>query len=124
MLTGESTIEDAGGEAGLARGYRHRDARRRRCRIVQPRHDDTFACEPVANPVDTTGAGDLLTAAYIWADLRGAEPAERLRWAVLYATLAVNAPTGIGGAVSEAELMRAGNALDLVPPPLAGTYAG
>ena len=42
---------------------------------------------------------------------------------MLYATLAVNAPTGIGGAVSEAELMRAGNALDLVPPPLAGTYA-
>ena len=48
-----------------------------------------FACEPVAEPVDTTGAGDLLTAAYIWADLRGAEPADRLRWAVLYASLAV-----------------------------------
>jgi sugar/nucleoside kinase (ribokinase family) len=85
---------------------------------------DAFACEPVANPVDTTGAGDLLTAAYIWADLRGAEPAERLRWAVLYATLAIGKPTGIGGAVTEAELMRAGNALDLVPPPLAGTYSG
>ena len=74
--------------------------------------------------VDTTGAGDLLTAAYISADLRGAEPADKLRWAVLYATLAIGKPTGIGGAVSEAELMRAGNALDLVPPPLAGTYSG
>jgi len=43
---------------------------------------------------------------------------------VLYATLAIGTPTGIGGAVSEADLMRAGNALDLVPPPLAGIYNG
>jgi sugar/nucleoside kinase (ribokinase family) len=83
-----------------------------------------FAAEPVAEPIDTTGAGDLLTAAYIWADLRGAEPADRLRWAVLYASLAVNTPSGIGGALTEAELVRAGTALDLVPPPLAGAYTG
>ena len=83
-----------------------------------------YSYRAVDNPVDTTGAGDLLTGAYIWADLRGAEPADCLRWAVLYATLAVDTPTGIGGAVTEAELMRAGNALDLVPPPLAGTYSG
>ena len=121
MLTGESTTDDAGAKLALLA----------ETVIVTLASDgavsfsrggtDMFACEPVANPVDTTGAGDLLTAAYIWADLRGAEPAERLRWAVLYATLAVNSPTGIGGAVSEAELIRAGTALDLVPPPLAGT---
>ena len=58
--------------------------------------------ENVEDPVDTTGAGDLLAAAYIWADLRGAAPADCLRPAVLYATLAVNTPTGIGGAVTEA----------------------
>ena len=75
--------------------------------------------EPVTEPIDTTGAGDLLAAAYIWADLRGAEPADRLRWAVLYASLAVNTPTGIGGALTEADLVRAGTALDLVAPPLA-----
>jgi ribokinase len=124
LLTGESTAEDAGAKLALLADTV----------IVTQAGDgavsysrgttDTFACEPVSDPVDTTGAGDLLTAAYIWADLRGAEPADRLRWAVLYATLAVNTPTGIGGAVSEAELMRAGNALDLVPPPLAGIYAG
>ena len=124
LLTGAGTMEDAGAKLSMLAET-----------VIVTRADegavsfsrgrtDTFACEPVSNPVDTTGAGDLLTAAYIWADVRGAEPAERLRWAVLYATLAVNTPTGIGGAVTEAELMRAGSALDLVPPPLAGTYGG
>jgi len=82
-----------------------------------------FACEQAPVPVDTTGAGDLLAAAYVWADLRGAETADRLRWSVLYASLAVGTPTGIGGAVSEAELVQAGTAIDLVPPPLAGAFA-
>ena len=82
-----------------------------------------FVADSNPQPADTTGAGDLLTAAYIWADLRGADPADRLRWAVLYASLAVDTPTGIGGAVSEAELVRAGSAIDLVPPPLAGAFA-
>jgi sugar/nucleoside kinase (ribokinase family) len=123
-LTGLATVEDAGAalaelaetvvvtlasEGALAFGHGE---------IVR------FAAEPVAEPADTTGAGDLLTAAYIWADLRGAEPADRLRWAVLYASIAVDTPTGIGGAVSEAELVRAGNAIELVPPPLAGAYIG
>lgn len=79
-----------------------------------------FASENVERPVDTTGAGDLLAAAYIWAEFRGAERADRLRWAVLYASLAVMTPTGVGGAVSEVELVRAGQAFDLTRPPLAG----
>ncbi len=79
-----------------------------------------FAAQRVDDPVDTTGAGDLLAAAYIWAELRGAEPADRLRWAVLYATLAVTEPTGIGGSVTEAELLTAGVDLGLTPPPRAG----
>jgi sugar/nucleoside kinase (ribokinase family) len=83
-----------------------------------------FAVEPITEPIDTTGAGDLLAAAYIWADLRGADLADRLRWSVLYASLAVNTPSGIGGALTEAELVRAGSELDLVPPPLAGAYMG
>jgi ribokinase len=124
LLTGESTMEDAGAKLALLTDAVIVTLAGEGAVLFSRGLTERFASEPVADPVDTTGAGDLLTAAYIWADLRGAEPAERLRWAVLYATLGVNAPTGIGGAVSEAELMRAGSALDLVPPPLAGTYAG
>jgi ribokinase len=75
--------------------------------------------EKVERPVDTTGAGDLLAAAYIWADLRGAEPEDRLRWAVLYAGLAVCMPTGLGGAVDLETLLREGSSRGLTPPPLA-----
>jgi ribokinase len=75
--------------------------------------------ERVERPADTTGAGDLLAAAYIWAELRQAEPADRLRWAVLYATLAVTSPTGIGGAATEAHLLEAGTERGLATPPLA-----
>ena len=78
------------------------------------------AAERVEHPIDTTGAGDLLVAAYIWADLRGATPVDRLRWAVLYASLAVTRPTGIGGALTEAELTDAGTARGLAAPPYAG----
>jgi ribokinase len=75
--------------------------------------------ERVERPVDTTGAGDLLVAAFVWADLRGADADERLRWAVLYASLAVSTPTGVGGAVTEAVLLEAGTARGLVAPPRA-----
>jgi sugar/nucleoside kinase (ribokinase family) len=78
------------------------------------------AAERVEHSVDTTGASDLLLAAYIWADLRGADPADRLRWAVLYASLAVTTPTGIGGAVKEPELIEAGASYGLRAPPRAG----
>jgi ribokinase len=74
--------------------------------------------ELVERPADTTGAGDLLAAAYIWADLNGAEPSSRLDWAVLYAGLAVTTPTGIGGAVDAETLLREGAARGLTPPPL------
>jgi len=73
--------------------------------------------ERIERPADTTGAGDLLAAAYIWADLNGAEPSSRLDWAVLYAGLAVMTPTGIGGAVDAETLLREGVARGLTPPP-------
>jgi sugar/nucleoside kinase (ribokinase family) len=77
--------------------------------------------ERVDKPVDTTGAGDLLAAAYIWADLRGAEPHDRLRWAILYASLSVTTPTGIGGALDEDGLVEAGKARGFSVPPLVAT---
>jgi ribokinase len=94
-LAGEGAMAFADGETIVARGER------------------------VERPADTTGAGDLLAAAYIWADVNGAEPADRLAWAVLYAGLAVTTPTGVGGAVDRATLLREGTARGLTPPPAA-----
>jgi ribokinase len=120
-LTGEATAEAAAGTlAELAETV-----------IVTLGADGAIACsggeivaaaaKHVERPVDSTGAGDLLVAAYVWADLRGADRADRLRWAVLYASLAVTMPTGLGGAVKEAELIEAGVARGLAPP-VAGSF--
>jgi sugar/nucleoside kinase (ribokinase family) len=64
--------------------------------------------------LDTTGAGDLLVAAYIWGDLHGATPEACLRWAVIYAGLSIAIPTGVGGAVSQARLLEEGAQRGLV----------
>ena len=61
---------------------------------------------------DTTGAGDLLAAAYVWGDLGGLPLAERLRRAVVYAALSVQAATGVAGAATRDELERALAELD------------
>jgi len=69
------------------------------------------------NPVDTTGAGDLLCAAFVWADLAGADAETALRWAVLYGALSVEVPTGAAGAVTRERLFEEASARGL--PPLA-----
>ena len=66
--------------------------------------------------VDTTGAGDLFTAAYVWADLAGLVLSQRLQWAVLYAALSVGVPTAVAGAKTLAALVAAAAELDLALP--------
>ncbi len=61
---------------------------------------------------DTTGAGDLLAAAYVWGDLEGLPLVERLRRAVVYSALSVRAATGVAGAATYDELERALAELD------------
>jgi ribokinase len=72
--------------------------------------------DDAAAPVDSTGAGDLLVAAYVWADQPGVSPEERLRWSVLYAGLSITSPTAVGGAVDEERLLREGARHGLAAP--------
>ena len=72
-----------------------------------------FAPGPV---VDTTGDRDLLCAAFAWADLRGAQPHERISWAQLYSQLAMGVPTAVGGAVTEERLLEEGAKHGLARP--------
>jgi sugar/nucleoside kinase (ribokinase family) len=74
--------------------------------------------------VDATGAGDLLVAAYIWADQLGVSPSDRLRWAVIYATLSVATPTAVAGAVSLQRLLEEGARAGLSAPNGAATNVG
>ena len=55
---------------------------------------------PVVDVIDANGAGDLFTAAYVWADLRGGSPHERLRLAAAYASNSVSRATTRAGALA------------------------
>src|SRR5262249_38264880 len=66
--------------------------------------------------VDTTGAGDLFASAYVWADHWGAPLEERLRWAVLYASLSVRVATAVAGAVTLEALLEEGAGHGLTSP--------
>jgi ribokinase len=76
--------------------------------------------EPTGKVVDATGAGDLFSAAYAWADMLGADAEARMRWANLYAALSVTTPTGVGGAVTRDVLEEEGRRRGLPPLPGAG----
>jgi sugar/nucleoside kinase (ribokinase family) len=70
----------------------------------------------VRDVVDTTGAGDLFAAAYIWSDLSGATPEDCLRWACLAAALSVRVPTAGAGAQTIEQLAAAGSERGLALP--------
>jgi sugar/nucleoside kinase (ribokinase family) len=69
-------------------------------------HDGELVTAPAARVEarDTTGAGDLFTAAYVFGDLGGLPLPERLRRAVVYATLSVQKATGARSAATLDEL--------------------
>jgi sugar/nucleoside kinase (ribokinase family) len=66
--------------------------------------------------VDTTGAGDLFAAAYVWADHWGVALEQRLKWAVLYASLSVRVATAVAGAVTLRALLEEGAQHGLTSP--------
>ncbi|RKQ90695.1 sugar/nucleoside kinase (ribokinase family) [Solirubrobacter pauli] len=79
--------------------------------------EGTVHVEGVAvEAVDTTGAGDLFAAAYVWADHWGAALEQRLRWAVLYASLSVRVATAVAGAVTLRALLEEGASYGLTSP--------
>jgi sugar/nucleoside kinase (ribokinase family) len=83
---------------------------------------EQFACDaPAVEAVDTLGAGDLFNAAYIWADLCGLSLPDRLRWAVLYASLSVRVPTTVAGASRLHDLLDEGAARGLTVPESLGS---
>ena len=84
--------------------------------LAAERGRTTRARAPRVEVVDATGAGDLFAAAYVWAELRGASPSERLGWACLYAGLSVRAPTAFSGALPLDGLIAEGRARGLRPP--------
>ena len=66
--------------------------------------------------VDTNGAGDLFTAAWVWGDLAGRDVAERLRLAVIYASMSIGVATTRGGAATAEQLLRAAAGADAATP--------
>ncbi len=69
--------------------------------------------------IDTTGAGDLFAAAWIWAEALDLDLEARLRWSVLYAALSVRVPTAAAGAVDLRTLLGEGIKRGLKPPRMA-----
>ncbi len=67
---------------------------------------------PEVPVVDTNGAGDLFTAAWVWGDLAGRPVEERLRLAVTYASMSVGVATTRAGAATADRLLRAAADVD------------
>jgi sugar/nucleoside kinase (ribokinase family) len=67
---------------------------------------------PRVDALDSTGAGDLFLAAYVWGELAGLPLEERLWRGAVYAALSVRSATGTGSAATIEELERALAELD------------
>jgi sugar/nucleoside kinase (ribokinase family) len=80
-------------------------------------HGLARAPAPEVAVIDTNGAGDLFTAAWVWADLAGASPEERMQLAVAYASLSVRVATTRDGALTLDAFRREAPLLDAIIPP-------
>jgi sugar/nucleoside kinase (ribokinase family) len=69
---------------------------------------------------DTTGAGDLFTAAYVWADLAGFPLRAALEHASLYAALALTTGTAVDAAPTLDRLLAEARQRGLAQPPILG----
>ncbi len=107
-LTGADTVEAAAGKLAETIGTVVVTLGSEGAYAIVKGEEVTVPGEATGRVVDATGAGDLFSAAYAWAELLGAEPEVRVRWANLYAALSVTAPTGVGGAVTRAVLLEEG----------------
>ena len=74
--------------------------------VCADEHGVITASAPDVPVVNTNGAGDLFTAAWVWADLDGRPVEERLRLAIAYASMSVGAATTRAGAVTADRLLR------------------
>ena len=116
MLTGAADVESAAAQLGAAqrRSRSSRSAPTVRSRRARRAPSTYPAC--AVDVVDTTGAGDLFAAAYVWADHWGASLEQRLRWSVLYASLSVRVATAVAGAVTLRALLEEGVQHGLTSP--------
>lgn len=69
---------------------------------------------------DTTGAGDLFAAAYVWADLAGLPLRAVLGYGSLYAALALASGTAVDAAPNLDRLLAEARQRGLAPPPTLG----
>ena len=116
LLTGAADAGDGGGAARRARAAGDRHAWDRTARSPPGRRGRCASTACTSSAVDTTGAGDLFAAAYVWADHWGAPLEQRLRWAVLYASLSVRVATAVAGAVTLRALLEEGAEHGLTSP--------
>jgi ribokinase len=66
--------------------------------VAATRHETVMAGAPSVEVGDTTGAGDLFAAAYVWGDLDGMPLRDRLAYASLYASLALQGASPVDAA--------------------------
>jgi sugar/nucleoside kinase (ribokinase family) len=114
-LTGERDPARAARELGRFAGVAVVTGGRRGA-VACERGEVAEVSAPGIEIVDTTGAGDLFAAAFVWADSGRLTLHERLCWATLYASLSIGKMGAAAGAATLGELLERGRDAGLVSP--------